>query len=103
MTGLSRNMGRYYVLRSGGLPVFGMVIMTYFIQMTGKSKWLRERMKREVKYEIPDGLRLFRWGTVKLSETGVAEFEAVLIALETSAREKSQGYHLGGGKSECCG
>lgn len=57
-------MGRYDALSLDGLPSFWMGIMTDIFQMNRISDWLKVRLKREVKCEMPDGPRCLRCRTV---------------------------------------
>ena len=64
--GQRREIGRFDLLWSAGLPTFRRGIIIACVQRTGSHAELIERLNVLQRYEMPEGLRCFRCRLVKL-------------------------------------
>ena len=89
--GHRREMGRKEVERCGGLPGLGMGMMVAHFQIEGRSEWVMERLKRQVRKVTALGPKCFKWSIETPSGPTAVEFFARFIAAIVSSSLKGGG------------
>ena len=86
--GLRREMGRYDLLFSAGLPGFSRGMITASFHTAGMATFWTERFRVWVRKATPRGPRCLRWREVRLSGPVAVEFLDLRMATLTCSKVK---------------